>query len=62
MRTACICSGCGQKILWMVTKTGKMMPVDHAPSLDNVDEFNPATMVSHFATCKKAGQFRKKKK
>ena len=61
--TKCYCKGCGQRILYMKTAANKIMPVDYKPELDNVniDKFDPKTMTSHFATCSKADQFRKKK-
>jgi len=40
------CRGCGQSVAWITTKAGKLMPVDDDGT-------------SHFATCPKAGQFRK---
>lgn len=60
-RSICTCSGCGAKIIWMTTPTGKMMPVDYKPELDMVEEFDSTKMVSHFSTCSRAGDFRKKK-
>lgn len=41
------CRGCGEGIFWIVTKNGRRMPV------------NPDG-VSHFATCERAGQFRRR--
>ena len=40
------CRGCLQPIYWIITKTGKRMPVDPDGT-------------SHFATCPKAKEFRK---
>lgn len=40
------CKGCGATIFWIITKKGKKMPVDPDGA-------------SHFATCSKAGKFRK---
>jgi len=42
-----ICKGCGEFIKWIRTKAGKNMPVN-------------ADGTSHFATCTKASDFRKK--
>lgn len=61
-RTKCYCKGCNARIIFMYTAEKKMIPVDYEPRLDNVDQFDPKKMVSHFATCKNAGDFRKKKK
>lgn len=44
-----ICKGCGEFIKWIRTRAGKNMPVN-------------ADGTSHFATCKKADQFRKDRK
>jgi hypothetical protein len=43
-----ICRGCGAKVIWIVTKAGRNMPVD-------------SDGTSHFATCPQAKQFRKRK-
>lgn len=60
-RTKCYCKGCNAAILFMITASGKMIPVDYKYELEKVDQFNEKTMVSHFATCTKAGDFRKGK-
>lgn len=55
------CKGCGADIVWMKTTAGKSMPVD-AETVEVGDEvFDKGHNVSHFATCKKADQFRKNK-
>ena len=46
----------------MITATGKMIPVDYKPELDDVDQFDAKKMTSHFATCSQADKFRKKKR
>ena len=44
------CRGCGSRIAWGTSKTGKKIPFD----LDD-------NCTAHWATCPKADQFRKKK-
>ena len=46
----------------MYTAEKKMIPVDYKPEIENEDQFDSKKMVSHFATCTKAGDFRKGKK
>lgn len=48
-----VCRGCGAEMLWAITEKGNRMPLDPAPDADGV-------FTSHWATCQKAGQFRKK--
>jgi len=45
------CKGCGRWIGWGTTEAGKKMPFDHGDPM----------FTSHFATCPKAGMFRKGK-
>lgn len=55
------CRSCGESIVWMETDGGKWMPVD----ADTIDDKEATVfdaeqgMVSHFATCKDAGKWRK---
>jgi len=57
------CRGCGQPVKWLKTIRGKNIPVDP----DTIDDhgatvFDPYQgMVSHFATCTKADDFRGRK-
>lgn len=60
-RSICHCKGCDASIIFMTTETGKFIPVDYKPGLEMVETFDPKTMVSHFATCVRAADFRKKK-
>ena len=53
---------CGARIIFMKTKGGKTMPVDFKVELATETDFDPKKMVSHFATCPNAAQFRKPKK
>jgi hypothetical protein len=48
------CRGCGASIEWWITPEGGRMPLDMMPEANT-----PVT--SHFATCPKADEFRKKK-
>lgn len=53
------CKGCGAQIVWFKTTAGKSMPVD-AETVELGDEQLDLTRhVSHFATCKKAADFRR---
>lgn len=66
------CRGCGADILWATTESGSKIPLDTKPE----KRFRPMTRgaitpheiavlvdtyQSHFATCPKAGDFRKPK-
>jgi hypothetical protein len=61
-RSLCKCKGCGAKIIWMYTVAKRMIPVDYKPELEGIDQFDEKKMVSHFATCSKASDFRKSRK
>lgn len=61
-RSKCYCKGCGATILWMYTAAKRLIPVDYRHDLEDIDQFNEKKMVSHFATCTKAGDYRKEKK
>jgi hypothetical protein len=55
------CSSCQAKIIWLLTKNLKPMPVD-ADTVEPADStFNHARHKSHFATCPNANQHRKRK-
>jgi len=72
------CRGCGAQIIWAITeKNGKKVPLDAKPErryivqsrLSSTDsrEQTPLvrileTYMPHFATCPKAGNFRKERK
>ena len=49
-----ICKGCGDGIVWIVTKRGKRAPMNLQPDAEGKP-------VSHFATCSKARDFRRPK-
>lgn len=59
------CKRCGAKIFWVVTESGKNMPVDYDPDIEYLFDgickpyFDKDRMTSHFITCKFADQFRK---
>lgn len=55
------CRSCGTLIVWMVTKSGKRMPVDATSAKFGDKEFDHTRHVSHFATCPNANQHRKPK-
>lgn len=52
------CRSCDERIIWLVTNTGKNMPVD-ADSID--EQFDAKRHTSHFANCPDADKFRKPK-
>jgi hypothetical protein len=54
------CKGCNARIIFLETSSGKRMPVD-ADTVDPSEEaFVPGKHKSHFATCSKAGDFRRR--
>jgi hypothetical protein len=53
------CRGCNARIIWFGTDDGKNMPVDADTVEAGDDELDLTRHVSHFATCKKAAQFRR---
>jgi hypothetical protein len=63
------CRSCGKRIFWITTANHKLMPVDCAvpggreptPSEKGLHQGMHGLGVSHFATCKQADQWRKKK-
>jgi hypothetical protein len=56
------CKSCGEEIIWMKTDAGKNIPVDAETVADTgATIFDPEQMISHFATCKDANTWRKKK-
>jgi hypothetical protein len=68
------CKGCGQAIEWHKTAEGKNIPIDPEPHEDGNLTFDermrvvyaakgskPRMYKSHFATCPKAAEFRKKR-
>jgi hypothetical protein len=55
------CKKCNAAIQWVKTASGKQMPVDAATAKPDDLEYDHARMISHFATCKFANEFRKPK-
>lgn len=62
------CRSCGASIMWVKTRKGKNMPIDHDPELEHrfVDvqkgsapEYDPDCMTSHFDTCPNAADHRR---
>lgn len=52
---------CGDLMLWMRTITNKIIPVNYETRFKNEKTFDSTKgMVSHFATCKLANEFRKR--
>lgn len=54
-----ICRSCSAKIIWMKTKRGKNIPVNHSKSLLGQREFVYGQMVAHFTTCPNANSHRR---
>lgn len=53
------CRGCGAPIVFLRTKTRKLIPVN-ADTVNRDDyDFDPSRHVSHFATCPQANEFRR---
>jgi hypothetical protein len=59
--TRCRSDDCRARIIWLKTRDGKNMPVDADSVEPEDDEFDPDKHESHFASCKDASKFRKKK-
>lgn len=60
-----ICRGCGAEIFFGATSAGKQIPLDIKPEkrfirVGYCDVRMVDTYQSHFATCSKAGEFRRK--
>jgi len=56
------CRACGALIIFLRTKAGKQAPVD-AHSVEPTDvEFDPKKHATHFASCPKADEFRRRKR
>jgi hypothetical protein len=54
------CKACQKEIAFLLTDTGRMIPVDKE-STDAADEyFDRERHVTHFRTCPAAGEFRRK--
>lgn len=55
------CRGCGAHIVWIRTKAGRLNPCD-PKELAVVTEAGEVVRgrVSHFATCPRAGEFRRR--
>lgn len=53
------CRSCGADIVFLRTKTRKMMPVDAATVRHDDYDFDYSRHKSHFATCENADEHRK---
>ncbi len=62
------CRSCGRSIMWVETKNGKNMPIDHDQDIEHLwidivpgtkPMFDPGTMTSHFDTCPHASDHRR---
>ena len=54
------CRSCNAKIIWLLTKNLKNIPVDADTVKPDETEFDRERHVSHFATCPNADQHRKR--
>lgn len=54
------CRSCHAEIVWLKTKTDKLIPVDKATVKEGDTNYDSTRHVSHFATCKDANKWRKK--
>lgn len=56
------CAGCGAKIIWGTSLSGKPTPFDYRKTLGMMDGGEVIWVrISHFNTCPKAEEFRKAK-
>lgn len=61
------CRACHRRVHWVITLTGKKMPIEPDPAIDHLFIgrgevlYDPKRMKSHFAVCPAADQFRKPK-
>jgi hypothetical protein len=56
------CSSCGARIVWLVTKNLKHIPVDADTVNPGDEKLELPRHISHFATCPDAKKFRRKKR
>lgn len=55
-----VCNGCGAKIVWGTSPSGKKTPFDFKKTMGMMDGGEVIWIrVTHFSTCPKAGEFRK---
>lgn len=54
------CRGCGETIEWWITPKGNKMPMSVQRKSADVLHSSEEVRVSHFQTCPKAGDFRRK--
>lgn len=57
-----VCTGCGGRMIYLRTRTGSRMPVDAETVAEDDHIFDHKRHTSHFATCPKAGDFRRPRK
>jgi len=65
------CKGCGKEIVWAIDENGYKIPLDpRAPVYMRLEKMDDGTIrvrrdesscVTHFATCRKANEFSRKK-
>jgi hypothetical protein len=54
-----LCTSCGAQMIFLMTKTGKRMPVDADTVSPEDTEFDHTRHKSHFATCTNPAKHRK---
>ena len=55
------CRACKANIVWLLTSTGKKMPVNAESAQPTDTLYDKDRHVAHWGTCTGAGQFRKEK-
>jgi len=54
-----LCTSCGAQMIFLMTKTGRRMPVDAASVSPEDTEFDPARHRNHWSTCTNPNKHRK---
>lgn len=57
-----VCRACSAPIVWLITAAGKLIPVNSNTVETGDVNYEHGRHVSHFTTCPKAGEFRRRRK